>query len=101
VVFDTQGGETQTRSYASLKKGGILVSIVQPPSQDEAAAHGVRAVLAVNQADAETLAKLGALAESGKLLVSVDSVLPFHGVAQALEKIERGHTRGKIVLRVP
>ena len=36
VVLDTLGGDTQNRSWKVLKKGGILVSIVAPPSADEA-----------------------------------------------------------------
>ncbi len=37
VVFDTVGGDTQKRSWKVLKKGGILVSIVAPPSAEEVA----------------------------------------------------------------
>src|SRR3989449_6833923 len=32
VVLDTIGGETQERSWSVLKRGGNLVSLVQPPS---------------------------------------------------------------------
>ena len=42
VVLDTIGGETQARSWTVLRKGGVLVSTVSPPSPEEAAAHGVR-----------------------------------------------------------
>ena len=42
MVLDTIGGDTQERSWTVLKKGGILVSIVSPPSPEKAAAHGVR-----------------------------------------------------------
>src|ERR1700722_10362031 len=45
VVLDTMGGDTQERSFQTLKKGGILVSIVQPPSQELAANYGVRALV--------------------------------------------------------
>src|ERR1700733_11592018 len=44
VVLDTIGADTQERSFKVLKKGGILVSIVQPPSQELAAKYGVRAL---------------------------------------------------------
>ena len=37
VVLDTIGGDTQNRSWKVLKKGGILVSIISPPSAEEAA----------------------------------------------------------------
>src|SRR5207237_3621437 len=42
VVLDTIGGETQERSWAVLKKGGVLVSLVQPPSDEKAKELGVR-----------------------------------------------------------
>ena len=45
VVLDTQGGDTQQRSWKVLKKDGVLVSVVQPPSKEEAAKHGVKAVM--------------------------------------------------------
>ena len=35
IVFDPIGGDTQKRSWKTLKKGGILVPIVGPPSEDE------------------------------------------------------------------
>src|SRR5471030_1196754 len=37
VVLDTMGGEIQTRSWKVVKRGGILVSVVSPPSADIAA----------------------------------------------------------------
>ena len=43
VVLDTVGGDTQDRSWGVLKPGGILVSVIQAPSQEAAAARGVRA----------------------------------------------------------
>jgi NADPH:quinone reductase-like Zn-dependent oxidoreductase len=41
MVFDTIGGDTRKRSWQVLKKGGILVSIISPPSVEEANIHGV------------------------------------------------------------
>src|SRR5207245_1860627 len=41
VVFDLVGGDIQKRSFLVLKKGGYLVSAIQPVSQEEAARHGV------------------------------------------------------------
>ena len=36
AVLDPIGGDTQKRSWKTLRKGGILVSIVGPPSTEEA-----------------------------------------------------------------
>src|SRR5260370_40712888 len=44
VVLDTIGGDTQERSWQVLKKGGILVSFVQSPSENKAKEHGVRGI---------------------------------------------------------
>ena len=100
AVFDTIGGETQTRSFDVLKKGGILVSIVSPPSAEEAARHGVRQAHHMVQPNAAQLAEIAKLADSGKLKVSVEAVLPLSEARRAHEMSQSGHTRGKIVLRV-
>jgi NADPH:quinone reductase-like Zn-dependent oxidoreductase len=100
VVFDTQGGETQARSWKTLKRGGILVSIAQPPAQAEAEKHGVRAAFAVNEMKVESLNEITKLVDSGQLKVVVDTVLPLSEARCAQELIQSGHTRGKIALKV-
>src|SRR2546425_2292064 len=100
VVFDTQGGETQARSWKTLKRGGILVSIAQPPAQAEAEKHGVRATFMVNEMKAESLNAITKLVDSGKLKAVVDTVLPLSEARRAQELIQTGHTRGKITLKV-
>jgi NADPH:quinone reductase-like Zn-dependent oxidoreductase len=101
VVFDTIGGETQERSWRVLKNGGILVSIVQPPTPEAAGAHGVRGVFMrcdLNRGD--QLARIADLVVSGQAKVHVETVLPLEEARQAQESSQRGHARGKIVLRV-
>src|SRR5436309_15315593 len=41
VVFDTVGGDTQERAFQTLKRGGVLVSTVSPPSAEKAKEFGV------------------------------------------------------------
>jgi NADPH:quinone reductase-like Zn-dependent oxidoreductase len=100
AVLDTQGGDTQARSWKVLKRGGILVSIAQPPSQAEAEKYGVRATMAVNEMKAESLNAITRLVDSGKLQAAVDTVLPLSEARRAQELIQTGHTRGKIGLKV-
>ncbi len=100
VVLDTLGGDTRTRSWKVLKKGGILVSIVGPPSAEEAAAHGVRQASVFAQPMAIQLAEIAKLVDSGKLRAIVQNVLPLSEARRAHELSQTGHTRGKIVLRV-
>jgi len=100
TVFDTIGGETQERSWRVLKKGGILVSIVAPPSEETAAAHGVRQAFVFIQPDAAVLAQLAMLVDARKLRTYVEKVLPLYEARQAQELSQEGHVRGKIVLKV-
>lgn len=100
MVLDSIGGETQQRSWATLKPGGILVSIVQPPSAETAAAHGVRQQMVGAQASAEQLAEIAQIIDAGHIKPTVSTVLLLHEIRQAHTMCEGGHTRGKIVLQV-
>ena len=100
VVFDTLGGATQEKSWQVLKKGGILVSTVQPPNQEEAKRRGVRAQNMVNQSTADRLAQIAQLIDAGRFKVNVETVLPLSEARKAQELSQTGHTRGKIVLKV-
>jgi len=98
VVLDTIGGETQERSWQVLKRGGILVSLVQPPSPQQAEARGVRAVMHRQQPRGDQLAEIAALVTSGKVKVNVEKTFPLSEARQAQELSQDGHAHGKIVL---
>jgi NADPH:quinone reductase-like Zn-dependent oxidoreductase len=100
VVLDPMGGETQARSWKVLKRGGILVSIASPPDAEIATKHGVRQAFVFTQPNAGQLAEIAALADAEKLKVIVETILPLSDATRGQEMSERGHGRGKIVLRV-
>ena len=100
VVLDTVGGETQERSFKVLKKGGILVSLVQPPSQESATKYGVRALFYGGHASSSDLAEIAKLIDDGKVKPVVETVLPLADARRAHELSETRHARGKIVLKV-
>lgn len=100
MVFDTIGGDTQDRSWQVLKRGGILVSIVSPPSGEKAAAHGVRAVFMVMQSRGDQLAQIAELVASGRVKVTIEKVFSLQETRLAQELSQSGHARGKIVLVV-
>jgi NADPH:quinone reductase-like Zn-dependent oxidoreductase len=100
VVFDTIGGDTQERSWKVLRRGGVLVSIVQPPPQEKAAAQGVRGIFVVQKANGEQLATVADLVASGKVRVNIETVLPLRDARKAQELSQKGHSGGKIVLKV-
>jgi NADPH:quinone reductase-like Zn-dependent oxidoreductase len=100
VVLDTIGGETQERSWVVLRKGGVLVSIVQVPSAEEAAKAGVRARFLMHRRSSTQLAEIATLVDAGQVRAFVETVLPLSDARRAHEMIQSGHGRGKIVLRV-
>src|SRR5947207_4311187 len=100
VVLDTLGGDTQNRSWKVLRKGGILVSVVAPPSVDEAAKHGVRSAFFSSHPSSSQLSDIAKLVDAGKLKPMVETVLPLSDARRAHELNETGHARGKTVLKV-
>jgi len=100
VVLDTIGGQTQERSWGVLKKGGLLVSLVDSSAPKKAQAHGVRGAWFLTRPEAEQLTELSRLIDAGRIRVVVSTVLPLQEIRRAQELIEGHHTRGKIVLRV-
>jgi len=100
VVLDTMGGETQERSWKVVKPGGILVSVANPPKAGTAAKYLVRQAFVFTQPNAAQLGEIAKLADPEKLKVIVETILPLSDATRGQEPSERGHGRGKIVLRV-
>src|SRR5437899_3468247 len=100
IVLDTLGNETQERSWSVLKKGGVLVSLVQPPSEETAKELGVRAAIIGAQPNGAQLAEIAKIIDSGKLTPVINRILPLSEARRAHELSQCGHTHGKIALRV-
>ena len=101
VVLDTIGGDTQERSWRTLRKGGILVSLVEPPSETSAAAQGVRGVfMSEDSKRTDQLAQIAGLIVAGRVQVHVETILPLREARRAQELSQGHHARGKIVLAV-
>ncbi|MDA1107216.1 MAG: NADP-dependent oxidoreductase [Proteobacteria bacterium] len=100
MVFDTVGGEVQQRSWQTLKKDGILVSILALTVPEEAPQQGWRSAYVFVQPNAAQLTRMAELIDAGKVKPVVGNVFPLHEASKAHTALQSGHTRGKIVLRV-
>jgi NADPH:quinone reductase-like Zn-dependent oxidoreductase len=100
LVIDTVGGETQARSFAVLAKGGMLVSLVQPPSEELAKQHGVRAQFMSKQPRKSELEQITARLDEGKLTLAPIVIVPLAEAARAHAMGEGGKAK-KMVLHVP
>ncbi len=102
IVVDTLGGEIQSKSYSILNEGGRLVSIVQPPDEEEAKKHGVKAGFVFLDPKGEQLAKLADMMVNGQLtsVVGHRFDLTEQGLRDAHEVSESHHAKGKIVITI-
>ena len=99
VVFDTVGGDTQERAFRTLKRGGVLVSTVNPPSAEKAKQFGVTVAMVAVMPKPDQLSEINRLLESEKLKVRVATVLSLAEVKKAHQLSASGHAEGKIILR--
>ncbi|MBK5548843.1 NADP-dependent oxidoreductase [Pseudomonas sp. TH03] len=97
VVLDLVGGETQNRSFAVLRRNGVLISSVSAPNMSLANDYGVTPMNFTTRSDGKQLSLIAELFDKGRLTVEVEAY-PLSDVKAALEKSRGGHARGKIVL---
>lgn len=100
VVFDTVGGDTQEKSWTTLKPGGILVSITDRPSEDRARAEGKRAGFVFIGPNAPILTELAGMVDAGQVRPIIGAEYGLNDTAKAQEASETGRATGKIVIYV-
>ncbi len=100
VVLDTVGVAVAERSYAVLRPGGRLVTVVAPPSTELADKYEVKADFFIVRPDGGQLAQLAAMVDDGRLRPVVAQTFPLSAGRQAFEAAARKHKPGKFVLTV-
>jgi NADPH:quinone reductase-like Zn-dependent oxidoreductase len=99
-VFDTVGRQTYKRSFKVLKKGGIIVSMLEQPNSELMDRHDVKAIFQFTQADRERLTKLAQWVDQNNIKVNVDRTFLLAEAADALDYQKDVHPRGKVVLAI-
>ncbi|PGG97153.1 hypothetical protein GX51_07459 [Blastomyces parvus] len=111
LVLDCIGGPTLRQAYdpAVVRDGGIVVSVAQPVPEQEPEWAGVRDAIArrgltskffIVRPDGEQLEKISSLVEEGQLKPVMDKEMELYQGREAMELVESGRVRGKVVLRV-
>jgi len=101
AVFDTAGGDLVARSIPVTRLFGRLASPISlqgdltPAYQRNQTIHGIYLTR-----ERERLDDMARLIERGQMRPLVDQVLPLNEVARAYERLDSGHGRGKVALRV-
>jgi len=100
LVLDPVGRDTLARSYAVIKKGGIVVTLVSRCDEAELKKHEIRGASLSSHPDSKDLAEITKLIDDGKIKTIVSQVLPLTDAAKADAQAATHHTRGKIVLKI-
>jgi len=100
AVLDLIGGETATRSFALVKKGGVLVSTVGGAKAELAAQAGIRGVNVVMKRSAADLSELAGLVERGDVKPRMGEVFRLEQAREAQDASQQGRAKGKILLKV-
>lgn len=124
IVYDTLGKQYTLESFDVVKQGGVVVSIVGPP--DKEFADQVNANLVVRTAvwfmnrkvyrkasqknakyfrfltesNGAQLEQIAKMVDEGKIKAVVDRIYPFEQSIEALQYVEKGHSKGKVVLQM-
>ena len=124
AVLNSQDTSTLQKSLNILKKGGKAISISGPPTPEfakqigapwyvkliltliskgirkRAKSLGVNYTFLFMRAEGGQLKKISQLVESGVIRPVVDRVFPFEKTNEALEYIESGRAKGKVVVKL-
>ncbi|KAK0637438.1 hypothetical protein B0T17DRAFT_588296 [Bombardia bombarda] len=103
LVVDVIGGETLAGCWAAVRDGGALVSITAAP--DALRPEGVvktleRSLFFIVEPLGSNLEEIGELVEAGRVRPTVDSVWEFDEYEKAFERLDSGHAKGKVVIKV-
>lgn len=124
IVYDTLGGDFTTDAFKVVKRGGAVISLSGPPDRDFARREGAGFIVKVavwlmsrkvyaasaeagasycwffTEPSGDQLREIASLVDSGAIKPVIDREFAFAGLPAALEYLEKGHARGKVVLKV-
>lgn len=100
AVFDTVGGDTYERSFQVLKKGGMVVSMLEQPDNELMEKYEVTALVQFTKINSEDLKKLAELYDQGNITINIDSTFPLDKAAEALKYQRDSSVKGKVVIKI-
>ncbi len=103
LVIEMVGGKTLTGCWTAVKEGGAIITINTPPEYGKPA--GLKKELSkglffIVEPLGSNLAEIGKLIDSGHVRPVVDSVWEFADFEKAFARLDSGHAKGKIVIKV-
>lgn len=101
LVVDCVGRKTLEEAWWTVKSGGTLLSIYEPPEEKkpkDLEVEGVKNLFFIVEANGSQLKNITELVEAGVCKPVVDSVWPLEKFEEAFARLDGGHARGKVVI---
>lgn len=100
LVVDLVGGDSQTRSFGTLKPGGFLISAVSNPDQDLASSAKVTAMFFLVDVTSSVLTTIARLIDDGSVKTRIGPTYTLDEVVEVHEILDGNRPRpgGKIVI---
>ncbi|KAL4861161.1 zinc-binding dehydrogenase-domain-containing protein [Aspergillus spectabilis] len=101
IVLDCIGRKSLTDAWWTVKEGGTMLSIFQPPNTaqpEELAVKDIKDIFFIMEPRREHLQQITKLIEEGKAQGYVDSVWLLEQFGEAFKRVEGGHARGKVII---
>ena len=99
AALDLFGSDAREQAFSVLRPGGRLVSIARPPPEPREGHHEVHYIY-VRPSGYDLGEHITPLIAEGSLRPTVEATYPLEQAADAHERIEAGHVRGKLVLTI-
>lgn len=99
VVLDLVGGETLAKSYSLIKKGGIIVSTVQPPDTNQLNHYNIHGKMTFTRFDSDKFSQAINWVSEGKIKVKQPDIYTLSQAKEALATVEDRKTKAKIIFQ--
>ena len=100
VVFDTQGKITPKQAAPAMATGGRFLALVMRLTDLTQRPKGIKVIGGVAASNAAQMQAVCRLVEQGALKPVIDEVFPFERMREAHARVDSGHKRGSVVVRI-
>ena len=108
IAIDSVGGKTLEECWYCVKDGGTLISLIEPPEtrkpdgweEMKEGKKDVKSVFFIMEPVGSQLTEVSKLIDEGQCKPVLDSVWDLDDIEKAFERLNSGHPRGKVVVKI-